>query len=269
MSTTRRQKRDDPALSLAGVREALGVSQSQLAERLGVVQQQVWKWERSPTINVVTLRTIIEGLGFIKGDRAALRLVAQVGDAEFEVRLAEKAPGTEVGEGADDDRRAFRIRAWNDYRLERAFLDRGFVAIGDDDVELRGAHPGDTSDQAIRQRLESDWPAKGRQTIGIWTAYWRTFLNEMRVGDLVVFAPKAPWVAVGEISGPYRYETSEPLGRLRHQRPVRWLNPDVPRASLPDDLLRVVNAPGTIARIGAPAGARRLAQIAGSPGTDE
>lgn len=262
MSIRRRDRSnaDRPALSLSGVREALGVSQSQLAERLGVLQQQVWKWERSPTLTVPTLRTIIEGLGIIKGRSAALRLVAKVGDEEFDVVLAKTLAAADPK--SDDDQRAFRIRAWNDYRLERAFLDHGFVAIGDDDVELHGAHPTDTSDESIRQRLNADWPTKGRQTIGIWTAYWRTFLNEMRDGDVVVFAPKAPWVAVGEVSGPYRYEASEPFGRLRHQRPVRWLNPDVDRASLPDDLLRVVNAPGTIARIGAANAASRLSKLA-------
>ena len=257
-----RSSPDRPEVSLAELRDALGVSQSQLADRLGVLQQQVWKWERSPSIKFATLEAIIENLGAIKGTPASLRCLAEIGSDEFQLVVPKQPARTDEIHDDAAGARAFRIRAWNDYRLERAFLDHGFVAIGDDDVELHGPHPVDTSDEAIRRRVEADWPDKGRQTVGIWTAYWRAFLNEMRKGDVVVFAPKAPWVAVGKVSGPYKYEASEPLARLRHRRPVQWLNTDVPRASLPEDLLRVVNQPGTIARIGAPAAATRLTQLA-------
>jgi hypothetical protein len=54
----------------------------------------------------------------------------------------------------------------------------------------------------------------------------------------------------------------EPDGKLRHRRPVRWLATHLARNRLDPDLLRVVNAPGTICTIGAPRAAERLRRIA-------
>lgn len=246
-------------LDLAGLRSEFGITQAQLADELGVEQQQICKWERSSDMRTSRLRTLIEALGRLASEPAEVALLARVGPRVFEVRL----PAASVSPGLPNDRRAFRVRAWSDHRVEAAFIGQGFVAVGDDDREVRGPYPPNPSDEVIRAQLHRDWPDKGRQTIGIWTSYWRTFLNSMQKDDIVVFAPKAPWVAIGEVIGPYEYVEDESDGRLRHRRPVRWLNPDVTRSAVDDDLLGVINAPGTICEIGRPDAANRLVEIAG------
>jgi transcriptional regulator with XRE-family HTH domain len=245
-------------IDLAGLRSHLGITQAQLADELGVEQQQVWKWERATDMRTSRLRRVIEALGRISAEPVGFALLASVGTRTFEVRLPDPSPPAVL----PHDRRAFRVRAWSDHRIEAAFISQGFVAIGDDANEVRGPYPLNPSDEVIRAQLGRDWPDKGPQTIGIWTSYWRTFLNTMQTGDIVVFAPKAPWVAIGEISGPYEYAGDEREGRLRHRRPVRWLNPDLTRTAVDDDLLGVINAPGTICEIGRPDAATRLIETA-------
>lgn len=236
------------------------MTQSQLAEELGVEQQQVWKWERTNDMRTERLRTHVEALGRLVTEPTTVEVVARIGDSSFEIRLPEPS----VGPQSHGVRKAYRVRAWSDHRIEAAFIGEGFVAVGDDDREVHGPYTPSPTDDQIRAQLQRDWPDKGRQTIGIWTSYWRTFLNKMAAGDIVVFAPKAPWLAIGEITGPYEYSAGATDGRLRHRRPVRWINPDVTRSTVDADLMAVINAPGTICEIGRPDAARRLEEIARS-----
>jgi transcriptional regulator with XRE-family HTH domain len=236
------------------------VSQAQLGEVLGVSQQQVWKWERARDLRVSTLTEFVRALGIVAGRSSSLRVVADLNGEQVEIAFPETSETASEEDQMQlaDLSSAYRIRAWSDPRLEHAFLTQGIIAMGDDLTELHGKQPDHPSDDQIRDRLRRDHPDKGTQTIGIWTAYWRTFFNDMSEGDVVVFAPKGSWVAIGEITGPYEYEANEPNGKLRHRRRVKWLGTHVPRNALDADLLRVVNAPGTICTIGAPRAAERL-----------
>ena len=259
----RRPSAPKPPLTLAALRQQLGVSQAQLGRTLNVAQQQIWKWERAADLRLSTVVELVKGLGEATGRATGLRLVAEVEGDSFEVILPEYAAReSEELLSSTDRSSAFRIRAWSDPRVEHAFLTQGIIAIGDDLTELHGKQPDHPSDEQIRDRLRRDHPDKGAQTIGIWTAYWRTFFNEMDEGDVVVFAPKGSWVSIGEIAGPYEYADDEPNGKLRHRRKVRWLATHVSRKALEPDLLRVVNAPGTICTINAPRAAERLRRTA-------
>jgi transcriptional regulator with XRE-family HTH domain len=248
-----------PSMDLAALRSHLGVSQNQLAREMGVDPQQIWKWERSTNMRTGRLASVVDALGRIAGRSTVTRHLATLGDETIEIAFPSDAPPAEP---ASSTVRAFRVRAWNDHRIERAFIDRGFVAVSDDNREVKGPYPANPTDDVIRAQLNRDWPDKGRQTIGIWTSYWRTFLNSMQTGDVIVFAPKAPWVAIGTIAGPYRYDADEPEGKLRHQRPVGWVNPDVTRSTIDADLLGVINAPGTICEIDRVNAAERLIDAA-------
>ena len=259
----RKQSSPQTPVTLAELRQELGVSQGQLGRELDVAQQQVWKWERARDLRLSTLTEYVGGLGKALGHPALVRVLAEIDGDRFELAMPDASPPeSEEPVSSDDRSSAFRIRAWSDPRIEHAFLTQGIICIGDDASELHGKQPDHPSDQQIRDRLRRDHPDKGAQTIGIWTAYWRTFFNEMNEGDVVVFAPKGSWVSIGEIAGPYEYAPDEPNGKLRHRRPVRWLATHMARNRLDPDLLQVVNAPGTICTIGAPRAAERLRRIA-------
>jgi transcriptional regulator with XRE-family HTH domain len=261
----------DQPLTLAELRQRLGVTQEQLGRALGVIQQQVWKWERAPDLRLSTLANYVLGLGASLGRPSRVRVIAEIDSSQFEITAMSNRRGRGQPVPPNDHRSAFRMRAWSDPKVEHAFLTQGVIAMGDDDKELHGKQIEHPSDQQIRDRLLRDHPDKrgpeGRQTIGIWTAYWRAFFNDMKEGDIVVFAPKGSWVAIGEVAGPYEYAEDEPNGKLRHRRRVRWLATHLARRTLDADLLRVVNAPGTICSINAPRAAERLRALAGAEST--
>jgi transcriptional regulator with XRE-family HTH domain len=229
-----RRSRPPAVVDLAQLRRQLGVTQAQLAREMGVEPEQVRGWERAADLRTAGLRDQVEALGRLAAEPASVEVVAQIGDRSFELRLPEPPAATpEVSAGA---RRAFRVRAWSDHRIGASFAEDGFVAVGDD----------------ARDRY------RGARAVGMWTSYWRTFLTTMDAGDIVVFAPRAPWVAIGEITGPYEYASDPTHGTPRHRRPVRWINPDVSRATVDADLLGAINDPGTIREINRPNAARRL-----------
>lgn len=165
-----------------------------------------------------------------------------------------------VGLGRDDGSvTVWRLRAWDDEDLQQAWLDEGVVCISEDLV----GDMGDEPDRAeIKRRLRAAYPERGEQTLGIWTGYWSAFLA-MEPGDLVLVPLVRGEVAIGEVRGDYDYIANEPHPRLRHRRLVRWIVPPIPRASLPDDIRRTVNAPGTICRVRAKDADLDLERLAG------
>lgn len=159
-------------------------------------------------------------------------------------------------EGGD---RSWRLRAWDDPAIEDAVLDRSLIAISADEI---GDVTREPSDDELRRRLREAPQLAGRseQAIGLFVTYWRSFRSTMDIGDLVVVPLRKRRVAVGEITGDYRYDRNDPEPRLRHVRAVKWQT-TLPRDELDDDLRRVVNAPGTICAIGAPDASERLRRL--------
>ena len=66
-------------MELAGLRRALGLTQVELAEALGVNQAALSKLERQQDVRVSTLRRLLRALG------AELKLVTCFGDREVEI----------------------------------------------------------------------------------------------------------------------------------------------------------------------------------------
>lgn len=260
-----RPRRREPRRTLAKLREHLDVSQSDLGRRLGISQAAVLKTERAADPQISTVRRYVEALGAAAGTRARLRLEAVVGSESYEVVLPEGESATTVA-GSDPDpvasleprRTVWRLRAWDDAFLEHEFLGQGVIAISNDEIGPVQEWPGD---EGIARRLRTALPERSPQAIGTFVRYWRDFRLDMQPGDTVVVPMSGRRAAIGVVTGEYSYNHDPKTDtKLRHRRAVDWLGV-VDRSDLDDDLRKVVNAPGTICRIGAPNAAERLVAI--------
>lgn len=246
-----RKRRSTAPLTLRQVRERLGVSQGELARALNSSQPAVLKTESSPDLRLSTVERFIEGLGRVAGRRAEVRLVALIGDEEQAIAMPAE---TETEAGPQTDNSAWRLRAWDDPVLEATWLEEGVVSMSKDEIGDLTTWPGD---EQVARRLTEALPERSDQAIGTFVTYWRYFAREMEVDDIVVTPMSGKRAGVARITGDYRYNEGATDARLRHVRPVEWLKV-VQRADLDEDIRRVVNAPGTLCRIGAPDAAARL-----------
>jgi predicted Mrr-cat superfamily restriction endonuclease len=162
---------------------------------------------------------------------------------------------------ADSGERAWRLRAWDDSTIEEAFLEESIIAISADEI---GDVTEEPSEAQFLHRLERapSFAARSPRALRIFVGYWRVFRCEMTAGDIVVVPLTGRRVAVGEISGGYRYRAEIEDPRLRHVRDVQWLTV-CPRDMLDRDIRSVVDAPGTVCSIRAVNAATRLRSLAG------
>ena len=153
---------------------------------------------------------------------------------------------------------AYRVHAWKDRTLERAMLTEGFVSIGGDEL-------GDLSrirrPEVIHALLTASMPDKRPMAITLYVGYWRRFLWNAQVGDVVVLGTRDRKVAIGEFSGPYTY-IADGDERARHRRPVLWKGVGIERSSLGEDLLRTMNSQHTVQDFTAANATARLRALA-------
>ena len=116
--------------------------------------------------------------------------------------------------------KSWMVRAERNGRLFDTFKDQSAVAIGWNEV-------GDLSKiktrKAIADLVSKAFPDAKPQSIAMAAGQLHRFVNEINVEDMVVtYDPSRRIYLVGEIAGPYRYDTSlDPEdGQFR---PVRWL----------------------------------------------
>lgn len=76
-------------LTLQGLRNALGMTQTDLARRIHMAQAQVSKLESGNDHLISTLRKVIEGMG------GKLVIKARIGDHDYRIRLAGDPPAGE------------------------------------------------------------------------------------------------------------------------------------------------------------------------------
>ncbi|MCU1456213.1 MAG: restriction endonuclease [Actinomycetia bacterium] len=139
----------------------------------------------------------------------------------------------------------WRLRAWDDPRLEQRFLDEDVIGMSSDALGDLSMHP---TDDDLREWLHAAHPERSDRAIATFVRYWRVFLTEMEVDDLVVVPLRKSRYALGTITGPYRYMPEEPDPRLRHRRAVEWLQ-EGPRSEVADTVRRVLGSPGTVCRV--------------------
>lgn len=166
------------------------------------------------------------------------------------------------GVSADRPRGAWRLRAWDDPNLQRLFIARSIIAISENEIGDVTDEP--TSEQfRARLRAASQLATRNERAIGAFVGYWTRFRSTMQVDDLVVVPLTGGQAAIGEITGGYEYREAEDELKLRHIRPVRWLATNIKRRDMPADLLKTVNAPGTLCAFSAPHATDRLREMAG------
>jgi 5-methylcytosine-specific restriction protein B len=104
-----------------------------------------------------------------------------------------------------------------------AMRDGSYAAIGWDAVgDLSAITAGDHVREAVRSLLEKECPGDAR-SLSRKSGEIRDFIERMRAGDVIVAADGQQVLGVGRVTGPYRYEDTEPTA-APHRRAVEWVS---------------------------------------------
>ena len=141
--------------------------------------------------------------------------------------------------------RLWLARAGKNGERDQQCLDDGLLMPGFNEI-------GDLTDCTDRESIERkvaaaypDDPSKMR--LSIWAGQLNMLRHVMMDGDLVVLPSKSvPQVAIGKITGPYRYLADE---AAPHTRGVQWLRGDIPRQVFKQDLLYSFGSALTICEV--------------------
>lgn len=111
------------------------------------------------------------------------------------------------------------VRAERDGRLFEAFKEKSAVAIGWNEV---GDLSAVKTRKAISDLVTTAWPETKPQSVAMAAGQLHRFVNEIEIGDMIVtYNPSRRVYLIGEVAGPYRYDTSiDPEDA--QVRPVRW-----------------------------------------------
>jgi restriction system protein len=103
--------------------------------------------------------------------------------------------------------------------------------------------------EGIKRLVVDAYPTESKNRVQNWAGQIWAFVLPMKPGDWLAVPQKTKAaIAFGEITGPYSYNPkAEPP--YRHSRTVKWLNTDVPRTALDQDLLYSLGAFMTVCEI--------------------
>jgi len=138
------------------------------------------------------------------------------------------------------------VRAGKHGEQEQLALDHRVVAIGWHDLpDLSGIKDR----EAMIEVFTKVHPEAASRQIAVAVSQIWAFVGRMNKNDLVVLPlKKRPAIALGKVTGPYHYRTD--LGdSIRHTRPVRWLQLDMPHTAFATDILRSFGAAMTVCQI--------------------
>lgn len=148
----------------------------------------------------------------------------------------------------------WRVHAWGDPALEDATLREHVVAVGGHELGNLSHRP-DLPE--AREQLRERFPDRRDRGIANFVGYCRQFLYDMQPGDLVALSLSNGRVAIGCVTGGFRYGPSAP-DRIGHARAVEWLVSDLPRVRFGHDINATFESRGTVCRIRAQGPERRL-----------
>jgi restriction system protein len=103
----------------------------------------------------------------------------------------------------------------------------------------------DFNHRFIPRFLEAN-PGKTRIAAGLSCGFLWTVAKGIQKGDIVLCPDGAGSYRVGEAIGGYQYVAG---GALPHRRPVRWLEKEIPRSAMSENLRRSTGAIGTVSNI--------------------
>ena len=146
---------------------------------------------------------------------------------------------------------------------EEEALENNVLTVGFGYVEsLDGAQ----TQEDVAKEIQGFSPAATPSQIAAWSRQIWSFKTRIENGDLVVMPRKGqPYIAIGAIVGNYIFRPE--LQELRHGRPVEWVNTEVSRNSLSEDLKRSLSADMAVFQPRAPDAENRLKAVAAANGT--
>ncbi|MCC7433122.1 MAG: restriction endonuclease [Methanoregulaceae archaeon] len=137
------------------------------------------------------------------------------------------------------------VRAGKSGEHENLALEKGVVVAGWSDL---GDLSGIGSKTALLTRLQEVWPDLKPKTLINWNSQVWPFVNDIKPGDIVALPLKSrPFVAFGRVTGKYKFAADAP-NDAQNQLPVEWIK-EVPRSSIPQDILYSLGAFMTVCRI--------------------
>ncbi|OON81408.1 hypothetical protein B1H18_08810 [Streptomyces tsukubensis] len=150
-----------------------------------------------------------------------------------------------VRAGADDEREAVS--------LSENLTIAGWPEVGD----LSGCKTqGD-----LKAELAKAYPRENPRVLGNWRGQLWRFRAVMSPGDLIVLRLKAGDIAIGCLTGDYRFRAEAAPG-LRHVRAVTWKRTDVPRSELRADLRATLGSLLTVSELRRLDAVKRLTALA-------
>ena len=154
--------------------------------------------------------------------------------------------------------KVYMARAGKHGEDEDRVLEDNLAILGFNDVpSLAKAQDRDN----VYELVEEAYSDASPYTVGNVAGQLWTFSGVMQEGDFVVLPRKlTSQVAIGRVSGPYRYQRVD--GEHRHTRPVKWLRTDVPRTLFNQDLLYSLGSLLTVCNISRNDAERRIAVLA-------
>lgn len=150
--------------------------------------------------------------------------------------------------------RAGRAGEREQWALANGVSGGGFQEIGD----LSHSQSREDVVAAVRVALGE---VKEGTILNIAAQLW-ALRERIAVGDLVVMPLKnSPALAIGRVTGPYHYRSEEADPSRRHVRPIEWVQVDVPRTAVKQDLLYSLGAFSTVCEVSRNDAAARVATL--------
>lgn len=151
------------------------------------------------------------------------------------------------------------VRAGRNGEREEFALDNGVVVIDWRELpDLSGVRSREDVESLISRAL----PDAKSEAVKSWAVQVFAFAKRIAVGDYVALPLKRrAMVAVGRVTGPYDFRIDNPPG-AQHVRPVTWINQEIPRTAIDQDILYSLGAFSTVCQISRNDAESRLVAVA-------